>query len=84
MNPKYKENIKRKQLLEKLDGADENFIPDNAKRKEPLENIGKKNFKDPPKRIAERTSNAIIPPAHKKSKSKSNDGYSDCGVNTML
>jgi hypothetical protein len=41
-NPKYKEKIKRKQLLEKLDAADEDFIPDNANQKEPPENIGKK------------------------------------------
>ncbi len=34
--------------------------------------------------IEERNSNAIIPPADLKSKSKSNDGYSNCGVNTML
>jgi hypothetical protein len=39
-NPKYKEIIKRKQLLEKLDGANEDFIPDNANRNEPPDNIG--------------------------------------------
>jgi hypothetical protein len=34
--------------------------------------------------IADRNSNVIIPPANKKSKTKSNNGYSDGGVNTML
>jgi hypothetical protein len=29
--------------LEKLDAANEDFIPDDVNRKEPLENIGKKN-----------------------------------------
>jgi hypothetical protein len=71
-------------LLEKLDAADEDFIPDDANRKEPPENIGKKNLKDPPKKIEERNSNAINPLADMKSKSKSNDGYSDGGVNTMF
>ncbi len=83
-NPKYKENIKRMQLLEKVDGADEDFIPDSANRKEPPEKIGKKNRKDPPETIEERNSNAIISPADMKSKSKSNDGYTDCGVKAML
>jgi hypothetical protein len=59
-------------------------IPDNANRKEPLENIGKKNQKDPPETIADRNSNAIIPPADMKSMTKSNDGCSDGGVNAML
>jgi hypothetical protein len=71
-------------LLEKLDAADEDFIPEDANQKEPPENIGKKNRKDPPETIAERTSNAIILPADQKPKSKSNDGYSNCGVNAML
>ncbi len=71
-------------MLEKLDAADEDFIPDDANRKEPPENIGKKNLKDPPKKIEERNSNAINPLADMKSKSKSNDGYSDGGVNTMF
>jgi hypothetical protein len=31
--------------LEKLDAVDEDFIPDNANQKEPLENIRKKNGK---------------------------------------
>ncbi len=44
-NPKHKEKIKRKWLLEKLDAVDEDFIPDNANQKEPLENIRKKNGK---------------------------------------
>jgi hypothetical protein len=70
--------------LEKLDAADEDFILDNAIQKEPLENIGKKNHKDPPEMIAEKISNAIIPPVDQKSKSKSNDGYFDCGVNAMI
>ncbi len=71
-------------MLEKLDAADEDFIPDDANWKEPLENIEKKNRKDPPERIADRNSNAIIPPAHMKSKTKSNDGYFNGGVNAML
>ena len=70
--------------MEKLDAADEDFIPDNANRKEPPENIGKKNRKDPPETIADRNSNAIIPPADMRSKTKSEDGYSDGGVNAML
>jgi hypothetical protein len=70
--------------LEKLDGADEDVIPDNANRKEPSEKIGKKNSKDPSEMIQERNSNAIIPPVDLKSESKSNDGYSNCGVNAML
>ncbi len=65
---KHKEKIKRKQLLEKLDAADEDFIPDNANRKEPLENITKKNWKDPPEAIEEKDSNTIIPPADMESK----------------
>jgi hypothetical protein len=32
-------------MLEKLDAADEDFIPDDANQKEPPENIGKKNGK---------------------------------------
>jgi hypothetical protein len=83
-NPQHKEKIKRKRLLEKLDAADEDFIPGNANWKEPTENIGKKNQKDPPETIEERNSNAIIPPADMKSKSKSNNGYSDGGRNAML
>ena len=83
-NPKHKEKIKRKQLLDKLDAADEDVIPDNANRKEPPENIGKKNWKDPPEMIADRNSNAIIPPAQMKSKTKSNNGYFNGGVNAML
>ncbi len=70
--------------MEKLDAADEDFIPDDANRKEPLENIGKKNRKDPPKKIEERNSNAIIPPADMKSKSKSNNGYSNGIVSAIL
>jgi hypothetical protein len=70
--------------LEKLDAAVEDFIPDNANWKQPLENIGKTNHKDPPEMIEERNSNVIIPPADLKSKSKSNDGYSNCSVNAML
>ncbi len=62
-------------MLEKLDAADEDFIPDDANRKEPPENIGKKNRKDPPETIADKNSNAIIPPANMQSKTKSNDGY---------
>jgi hypothetical protein len=34
--------------LEKLDAADEDFIPDDVNWKEPQENIGKKYRKDPP------------------------------------
>jgi hypothetical protein len=71
-------------MLEKLDAADEDVIPDDANQREPPENIGKKNRKDPPEMIADRNSNAIIPPANKKSKTKSNNGYSDGNVNTML
>ncbi len=71
-------------MLEKLDAADEDFIPDDANRKEPPENIGKKNLKDPPETIADRNSNAIIPPAQMKSKTKSNNGYFNVGVNAML
>jgi hypothetical protein len=70
--------------LEKLDAADEDFIPDNANRKEPPENIGKKNRKDPPETIEDRNSYAIIPPADLKSKTKSNDGYSNGGDNAMI
>ncbi len=76
--------IKRKRLLEKLDAADKDFIPDDANWKELLENIGKKHQKDPPEPIEERNSNAFIPPADMKSKLKSNDGYSNGGVNAML
>ncbi len=83
-NPTHKEKIKRKQLLEILDADDEDFIPDDANRKEPPENIEKKNQKNPPEMIEDRNSNAIIPPADLKSKSKSNNGYSDGGVNAML
>ncbi len=71
-------------MLEKLDAADEDFIPDDANRKEPMENIGKKNRKDPLERIEDRNPNAIIPPADMKSKTKSNDGYSNGSVNAML
>jgi hypothetical protein len=83
-SPAHKEKIKRKQLLEKLDAADEDFIPDDANRKEPSENIGKKNRKDPPEMIEDRNSYVIIPPADFKSKTKPNDGYSDGGVNAMI
>ena len=71
-------------MLDKLDAADEDFIPDDANRKEPPENIGKKNQKDSPETIAERNFNAIIPPAHMTSKTKSNNGYSNGSVNAML
>jgi hypothetical protein len=67
-NPTLKEKIKRKRLLEKLDATDEDFIPDNANRKQPLENIGKKNRKDPPETIEDRNSNAIFLPDDMKSK----------------
>jgi hypothetical protein len=67
-----------------MDAADEDFIPEDANRKEPPENIGKKNFQDPTETIEERNSNVIIPPVDLKSKSKSNDGYSNGCVNTML
>jgi hypothetical protein len=70
--------------LEKLDAAGEDFIPDDANQKEPPENIGKKNQKDPPETIEDRNSYAIIPPADLKSKTKSNDGYSDGSVNAMI
>ncbi len=83
-NPTHKEKIKRKQMLEKLDAANEDFIPDNANRKEPPENIGKKNWKDSPETIADRNSDTIILPSNKKSKTKSNDGYSNSGVNAMF
>jgi hypothetical protein len=46
--------------LKKLDAADEDFIPDDANRKELLENIGKKNLKDPPETIEDRNSYTII------------------------
>ena len=59
-NPTHKEKIKKKQMLEKLDAADEDFIPDGANQKKPLENIGKKNRKDPPETIADRNSNALF------------------------
>ena len=61
-NSAHKEKIKRKQLLKKLDAADEDFIHDNANRKKPPENIGKKNQKDPPEKFGKRNSNAINPP----------------------
>jgi hypothetical protein len=67
-NPKHKEKIKRKGLLEELDADDDR----------------KKNRKDPPEKIEERNFNAINPPADMKSKSKSNDGYSNDGVNAIL
>ncbi len=76
-NPAHKKKIKRKQLLEKLDAADEDFVPDDA-------NWRKKNRKDPPETIEDRNSYAIIPPADLKSKTKSNDGYSDGSANAML
>jgi hypothetical protein len=69
--------------LEKLDAADEDFIPDNANRKETPENIGKKKWKDPPETIEDRNS-YTIPPADLKSKIKSTDGYSNGGVNAMI
>ncbi len=84
VNLTHKEKIKRTQLLEKLDAADQDSIPFNANRKEPPENIGKKNQKDPPETIEERNSNAIIPPADMKSKTKAKGGYSNGGVNAML
>jgi hypothetical protein len=71
-------------MLEKLDAANEDFIPDDANQKEPLDNIGKKNQKDPPETIADRNSSAIIPPADMKSKTKSNNDYSNGGVNAMV
>jgi hypothetical protein len=83
-SPAHKEKIKRKQLFETLDAADEDFIPDDANRKEPSENIGKKNRNDPPEMIEDRNSYVIIPPADLKSKTKSNDGYSNDGVNAMI
>ncbi len=70
--------------MEKLDAADEDFIPDDANRKEPPENVGKKNRKDPPETVKDRNSYANIPPADLKSKTKSNDGYSNGGVNAMI
>jgi hypothetical protein len=70
--------------LEKLDAADEDFIPDNANWKEPPENSGKKNQKDPPETIEDRNSYSIVPPADLKSKTNSNDGYSHGSVNAML
>jgi hypothetical protein len=70
--------------LEKLDAADENFIPDNANQKEPPENIGKKNQKDPPETIEDKNFYTIIPPADLKSKTKSTNAYSDGSVNTMI
>ncbi len=70
--------------MEILDAADEDLIPDNAIRKEPPENIGKKTRKDPPETIEDRNSYTIIPPADLKSKTNSNDGYSDGGVNAMI
>ncbi len=69
--------------MEKLDAADEDFIPDDANRKEPQENIGKKNRKDPTETIEDRNSYAIIPPDVLKSKTKSNDGYSNGGINAI-
>jgi hypothetical protein len=71
-------------VLEELDAADEDIIPDDANQKEPPEIIGKNNRNDPPETIEDRNSYAIIPPAHLQSKTKSNDGYSDGGVNTMI
>ncbi len=71
-------------MLEKLDAADEDFIPDDANRKESQENIKNKNQRDTPEKIEERNSIAINPPVDMKSKSKSNDGYSDGSVNAML
>ncbi len=53
-------------MLEKLDAADEDFVPDDANQKEPLENIGQKNRKDSPETFADRNSNMIIPPADMK------------------
>jgi hypothetical protein len=43
-----------------------------------------KNQKDPPETIADSNSNAIISPADMMSKKKSNNGYSNGGVNAML
>jgi hypothetical protein len=71
-------------MLENFDAADEECIPDDANQKQPQENIGKKNRKDPSETIADRNSNAIIPPADMKSKTKLNDGYSNGCVNAML
>ncbi len=71
-------------MLEKLDTADEDFIPDDASRKEPPENVGKKNRKDSPETIVDRNSYAIISPADLKSKTKSKNGHSDGGVNAMM
>jgi hypothetical protein len=83
-NPAHEEKIKRRQLLEKLDAADEDFIPDDVNRKVSPENIGKKNQEDPPETVEDRNSYGIIPPADLNSKTKSNDGYSNGGVNAML
>ena len=70
-------------MLEKLDASDVDFISDNANRKEPPENIGKKKWKDPPVTIEDRNS-YTIPTADLKSKIKSTDGYSNGGVNAMI
>jgi hypothetical protein len=57
-NPKHKEKIKRKRLLEKLDAADDDFISGNANQKEPPENIG--NRKILPKRLKRETPTQIF------------------------
>jgi hypothetical protein len=41
--------------LEKLNAADEDFITDDANQKEPPENIGKKNQKDPLRQLKRET-----------------------------
>ncbi len=40
--------------MDELDADDEDFIPDEANRKDPLENIGKKNRKDPPEKTGKK------------------------------
>ncbi len=59
--------------MDKLDADNEDFIPDEANLKDPLEKIGKKN------------SNTINPPETIANlKSKSNNGYPDSSVNATV
>ncbi len=83
--PQHQEKIKRKQLLDELDADDEDFIPDKANRKDPPENIGKKNPKDLQVKIGKKKSNAInLPETIANMMSKLIDGYSNSDVNATV
>ncbi len=71
--------------MDKLDADDEDFITDEANRKDPQENIGKKNRKDPPEKIGNKNSITINPPETiANSELKSYNVYSDSSVNAFV